>query len=78
MTAAGLHKDALTLILSDTGHLCLEQAQCLGDMDPRTVEAAEQQMRRTAPDEHTAKRRKIEGGESSLVKLFGFSECPRQ
>lgn len=43
-------------------------------MDPRTVEAAEQQMRRTAPDEHTAKRRKIDGGESSLVKFWGPCE----
>lgn len=33
-------------------------------MDPRIVEAAEQQMRRVAPDEHTAKRRKIDGGEA--------------
>lgn len=35
-------------------------------MDPRTVQAAEQQMRRTAPDEHTAKRRKVDDGESAM------------
>ena len=35
-------------------------------MDPRTVQAAEQQMRRTEPDEHTAKRRKVDSGESAM------------
>ena len=70
---AGFIEDALTFRLSDTSNLYLEQAECVSSMDPRTVQAAEQQMRRTAPDEHTAKRRKTDDvGESSLAKLLSL------
>ena len=43
-------------------------------MDPQIVQAAEQQMRRTAPEEHTTKRRKIDGGEASFVSKFSLRQ----
>lgn len=42
-------------------------------MDPQIVQAAEQQMRRAAPDEHTTKRRKIDGGEAFCVSKLSSS-----